>query len=191
MGPEILYFKDKHAFRSWLESHHNSHAGVDIYLYKKGYESHGLTYEDAVRTALCYGWIDAVTHSCDEKKFRQYFARRKAKSTWSVSNIIRMKELIESGEMTEHGLHFFDLALIERLPELIEADRLAKLSPPDLPDFFRTLLIQADALDLFQKESNSAQHRYINHIRSGKKEETRVRRSEKIIQLLQEHHKSK
>jgi uncharacterized protein YdeI (YjbR/CyaY-like superfamily) len=74
---------------------------------------------------------------------------------------------------------------------LIEADRLAKLSPPELPDFFRTLLVQADALDLFQKESNSTQHRYINHIRSGKKEETRVRRSEKIIQLLQEHHKSK
>ena len=68
-----------------------------IYLYKKGFAHLGLTYEDAVRIALCYGWIDAVTHSHDEKKIRQYFAPRQKRSNWSLSNIIRMKELIEKG----------------------------------------------------------------------------------------------
>lgn len=78
---EILEFKNKNDFKKWLKRNHETHFGTDIFLFKKGYEHLGLTYEEAVRTALCYGWIDAVTHAYDEQKFRQYFSPRRRTSS--------------------------------------------------------------------------------------------------------------
>lgn len=184
MKPKVMEFNGKTQFRMWLKNNHASHEGIDIYLYKKGYEDLGLTYEDAVRTALCYGWIDAVTHSHNEKKFRQYFAPRQKRSNWSLSNIIRMKELIENNEVTEFGLQFFDLALLDQLDEKIAKDQLSKKFPLEIPDFFQAVLLEESADTLFRSETPSAQRRYVSYILDAKKHETKIRRCHKVIDIL-------
>ena len=51
---EPLYFSNDKAFEDWLMHNHDLSPGVDIYMFKKGHEEEGLTYEEAVRTGLCY-----------------------------------------------------------------------------------------------------------------------------------------
>lgn len=181
----VYDFDSKDAFRLWLKEHHQSHEGIDIYMYKKGHEHEGLTYEDAVRTALCYGWFDAVTHSYNEQKFIQYFARRQERSNWSLSNIKRMKTLIESGDMTEAGLKYFDIEVLEHLDELIEAERLEKERGVVIPDMLTAVLKKTDTVELFEKQTNSAQKRFVMYIMDAKQEKTRINRCHKVVGILQ------
>lgn len=181
---EILSFDDRLAFEEWLKVHGESGKGVDIFIYKKKYKDLGLTYEDAVETALCYGWIDAVTHRYNEEKFVQYFAPRRSTGNWSLSNIIRVKQLIDSGRMTKAGLTYFDMSLLERIDDLIRLDKEAKRIPPTIPKFIEDKLISTNALKLFKAQTISTQRRYIAYIEDGKKESTRINRCEKIIKTL-------
>lgn len=183
---EPLYFKDKQAFRSWLEEHHDSETGQDVYIYKKGHEKEGLTYEEAVRTALCYGWIDAVTHKCDEARFIQYFAPRLPGSNWSLSNLIRVRELIEEGSMTENGLTYFDLSWLENLDMRIEQEKKDKEKEVELPVYFKKILDQNHALTLFRDKTNATQRRYVAYIEDAKRQETRLRRCHRIVEMLKD-----
>lgn len=185
-----LYFKDKHAFRSWLEKHHDTEDGHDIYIYKKGHEKEGLAYEEAVRTALCYGWIDAVTHKCDEARFIQYFAPRLPGSNWSLSNLIRVRELIEDGSMTQNGLKYFDLSWLENLDEKIEQEKKNKEKAVELPNYFKEVLTKNQALSLFQKTTKATQRRYVAYIESAKRQETKLRRCYRIVEMLKDEAKN-
>ncbi len=181
---EAMNFIDKDEFEAWLQDNHDSASGTDIFLYKKGYEDQGLTYEDAVRTALCYGWIDAVTHSHDELRFRQYFAPRRQNSNWSLSNKIRVRDLLNEGRMTKYGLKFFDMSWLENLDADIEAELKVKASPVILPDYFAKILEEKEAMEIFINETKSSQRRYISYIKDAKKEATRIRRCHKIVEIL-------
>ena len=54
--------------------------------------------------ALCFGWVDSTVRKLDEKRYRQLFTPRKAKSTLSASNKKRVEKLIHEGLMTPAGL---------------------------------------------------------------------------------------
>lgn len=181
-GP--LDFADKIEFELWLKDNHQLASGTDIFIYKKGHESEGLTYEDAVRTALCYGWIDAVTHSYDEVKFIQYFAPRKKNSNWSLSNLIRMRDLIDDHRMTDHGLKFFDMTWLDNLNERIAEEERLKTQAPEIPDYFLAILKETDSENLFRKETKAYQRRIIQHIQEARQQTTRIRRCHKIINIL-------
>lgn len=181
---EALYFKDRLAFEKWLEDNHETAQGTDIYIYKKGFEEEGITYEEAVRTALCYGWIDAVTYSCDDKRFYQYFAPRLKTSNWSLSNKIRMRDLLNEGRMTEAGTKFFDMKWLDTLNQDIEAEKKAKVSDVELPDFFETILEENRARELFDEVAKSQRRNYIRYILDAKKDETKIRRCHKVVSIL-------
>ncbi len=176
-----LYFEDKEDFKNWLIANHSIDKGQNLFIYKKGYTHLGISYEDAVQAALCYGWIDSITHRCDEEKFLQYFSPRKKNSHWSLSNLLRMKSLFKSDEMTAHGLVFFP---IDSLQDMITEKQRQQDGPVSIPEFFKDLLIQKEVLNLFKEQTKSVQQRYIQHILEAKKDETKLRRCHKIIDIL-------
>jgi uncharacterized protein YdeI (YjbR/CyaY-like superfamily) len=45
-----------------------------------------MRWEEAVKVALCYGWIDSTVKSLGDGKRRQYFTPRNPKSVWSALN---------------------------------------------------------------------------------------------------------
>jgi len=179
----MLDFKSKEDFRKWLIENHDS-SGRKIFIYKKKHLDKGMGYEDAVTTALCFGWIDATTNSYDDVKFIQYFAKRKKNSNWSISNIKRMKRLIDSGQMTELGLQVFDLSLIDKLPELEAEEEKIKSGKQRIPDYFLDLLKEHESLELFNKESNSQRRMFIHYIMDAKQDKTKIRRCLKVIGIL-------
>ena len=66
------------AWRAWLAEHHASSPGVWLIIHKKNNPQTGVTYEEAVEEALCFGWIDSRTTALDATRFR---LRRECGST--------------------------------------------------------------------------------------------------------------
>ncbi len=182
-----LDFRDLDGFLVWLSANHDRVSSVDLFLYKKGHRDKGISYEDAVRAALCWGWIDSVTHRHDEVRFRQRFTPRKPGSNWSASNIRRVMVLLDEGRMTPAGLALFDMDLIDRLPQVEEAERARRESPTELPDFARDRVEAGTGiLPLWEALPPSHQRNYIRWIMDAKREDTRVRRVRKMISMLAE-----
>jgi len=75
-----------------------------VAIHKKNAKHRGLSYEEAVEEALCFGWIDGLSRSIDEETFGLRFTARKPRSVWSESNKRRVEKLIHEGRMTPAGL---------------------------------------------------------------------------------------
>jgi len=54
------YFKTPADFRAWLKKHHADTAELWVGFYKKASGKGGISYQDGVDAALCYGWIDGT-----------------------------------------------------------------------------------------------------------------------------------
>lgn len=63
---ELLEFSDRAAFRAWLENNSTSSGGVWLLFGKKGGPA-TLSANDALKEALCFGWIDGQMQSLDDK----------------------------------------------------------------------------------------------------------------------------
>ena len=109
-----LFFRDAAEFRAWLEEHHESATELWMGLHKRHVEDRGLTWEEAVPEALCFGWIDSVSQRIDEDSRRQRWTPRKASSVWSAVNIAHVERLTAAGLMRPAGLAAFERRTPER-----------------------------------------------------------------------------
>jgi uncharacterized protein YdeI (YjbR/CyaY-like superfamily) len=77
-------------------------------LYKKHVPDRGLTWDDAVPEALCFGWIDSIAQRIDDDATRQRWTPRKKGSNWSNVNVAHVERLTAEGRMTPAGLAAFE-----------------------------------------------------------------------------------
>jgi len=109
-GLPIRLFLDQPSFESWLNAHLFEENGVWIKLAKKGSGAVSITYDEAVESALCFGWIDSQAASSDEEYYLQKFSPRRARSKWSRLNREKVEALIASGRMQPAGYHQVEVA---------------------------------------------------------------------------------
>jgi uncharacterized protein YdeI (YjbR/CyaY-like superfamily) len=88
-----LYFASPAEWRGWLEDHHATHDEVWVGFHKKGTGEPSLTWPESVDEALCFGWIDGVRRSVDDRRYLIRFTPRREGSNWSAVNIKRVAEL--------------------------------------------------------------------------------------------------
>jgi uncharacterized protein YdeI (YjbR/CyaY-like superfamily) len=72
-------------------------------FWKKGFERPGISYAEAVDEALCEGWIDSVLRRLDEASYMVRFTPRRARSSWTDTNLRRADELRAAGRMRPGG----------------------------------------------------------------------------------------
>ena len=72
-------------------------------FFKMHVEAPGISYEDAVEEALCFGWVDSIVRSIDADRYEQRFTPRRSGSRWSKPNVQRMKKLVASGRVMTAG----------------------------------------------------------------------------------------
>lgn len=65
------FFADAGQWHAWLEANHDSAPDIWMGLRKKHVANRGLTWEDAVPEALCFGWIDSQVRRIDADSVRQ------------------------------------------------------------------------------------------------------------------------
>lgn len=101
--PDIVFFVSPSAFRRWLVEHHRRASELWVGFYKKGSGRPSITWPEAVREALCFGWIDGIRKSLGEESYTIRFTPRRPTSTWSLINIRSAEELIATGLMRPAG----------------------------------------------------------------------------------------
>jgi uncharacterized protein YdeI (YjbR/CyaY-like superfamily) len=176
---EKVYAVNRAAFRKWLEKNHTTKAGVWLVYYKKNSGKPSISYPEAVKEALCFGWIDSKANAIDDERYMQVFTPRKAKSGWSALNKKYFLELQEQNLMTEAGLKSIEIAKqngqwesLDKVEALEIPDDLAKL-------FKKNKLAKAN----FEKFPPSSRKLMLGWIASAKREETRQKRIEEIVTL--------
>lgn len=172
-----IFFKSQNEFRKWLDKNHDSCDEVWIGFYKKGSGHIGITNQEALDEALCYGWIDGIRKTVDEISYMNRYTPRKKRSNWSAININRVNELIELGLMKPAGLKAF---------EARDKEKSAGYSYEDRPQTLDTVMGQRfrknkSAWDFFSSQPPGYQRTLIYWVSSAKKEETRIRRLDILI----------
>lgn len=106
----IRGFSDEAAFEKWLRANHARETELWLKIYKKNSGVPTVTYQQALDVALCWGWIDGLKKSFDDKAFIQRFSPRRPKSVWSQVNRGHVARLTKAGRMTPHGQRHIDAA---------------------------------------------------------------------------------
>ena len=176
-----LYFKSADDWRKWLEENHDVSRGAYLIFYKVGHEKASMRWEEAVKVALCFGWIDSTVKSLGNGKRRQYFCPRKSKSVWSKLNKTLIDELIASNLMHESGLKKIDEAKKNGSWTALD-DVENGIIPEDLQIAFDQ---HAKAFSNYNQFSRTYQKSYLYWLHQAKRPETRARRIKEIIDLCE------
>ncbi|MGP6170195.1 YdeI/OmpD-associated family protein [Microbacterium sp. A204] len=104
---ERITAADALVWRAWLEAHHATTAGVWL-LNVRGANG-SMEYDDAVRQALCFGWIDGPTRTFPEGN-GQWFSPRRVSSGWAATNKVRLAELEAAGLLAPAGIRAIETA---------------------------------------------------------------------------------
>lgn len=99
-----IFFSSKTEFRKWLIENHASEKELWVGYYKTASKKESISYSDSVDEAICFGWIDGVRKSIDDKSYCNRFTPRRDKSIWSVINIEKAENLIKNGLMFPAGI---------------------------------------------------------------------------------------
>jgi uncharacterized protein YdeI (YjbR/CyaY-like superfamily) len=102
-----VFFADAAEFRAWLEAHHDTATELWMGLRKRHVPDRGLTWEEAVPEALCFGWIDSVSQRIDDDSRRQRWTPRRPGSGWSDINLAHVERLVAEGRMHPAGLEAY------------------------------------------------------------------------------------
>ena len=97
MEKNILYCHYRHEWREWLSTHFESEKEVWFVFPTISANEIGVTYNDAVEEALCFGWIDGVAGTLDETHQLRRFTPRRKGSAYSQLNIERLIRLDSLG----------------------------------------------------------------------------------------------
>ena len=94
----------------WYVRNHETAPGIWVVTHKKSSGVPAPSYDDMVRTALCFGWVDSVPGKVDDLRTKLYFSPRKKGSGWAATNKARVKELEEQGKLMPAGIAAIEAA---------------------------------------------------------------------------------
>jgi len=185
-GLPILLFERQDDWAAWLDEHHASSAGVWLRLAKKASDLQSLSYAEALDVALCYGWIDGQKNSYDESSWLQKFTPRGARSIWSKINREKAQQLIESGKMKPAGLKAIESAKNDGRWDGAY-DSQSRATVPS--DFQAALDGNPEASAFFATLNSVNRYAILFRIETAKKPETRAKRIQEFIRMLERHEK--
>lgn len=172
------FFRTPQDFRKWLERNHAKVKELWVGYYKKDSGKASITWPESVDEALCYGWIDGIRKSIDDKSYMNRFTPRRPDSIWSDINTKRVAELKKQGRMTPAGLAAFSLR---------DPKRSGRYSFENVPASFdgeleRKFQARKDAWKFFEKQPPSFRRKSVFWVMSANQPETRARRLAKLIE---------
>src|SRR3982074_137014 len=99
-----LQVRSRRQWRAWLTKHHRSSPGIWLVRYKAHTGVKSIPYEETVREALCFGWIDSLIKRLDNDRYALKVTPRQPTSKWSDTNRKRWAELKAAGLLAAAGL---------------------------------------------------------------------------------------
>lgn len=173
--------KSRAAWRAWLERHHARRDEIWVVYYKKHTGKASVSYDEAVEEALCFGWIDGLVKRVDDERHMQRFTPRRKGSVWSAVNLRRFARLVEQKRVMEAGhaagpKSGTKVAVVSWLrPDVIPEEVERRIGRNKL------------ALRNLKAMAASYRKHFVHFIDSAKRPETRERRAQIAIELLEQN----
>ena len=179
MKPEnVRFFKSAAEFRKWLEANHDKAPFQWLGFWKKAAGPRtGVSYDEAVIEALCFGWIDGQTNRIDDLSVTTRFSPRNSRSNWSEVNIARIAQLKVAGKMHPAGLKAF---AARREPE--PGAYTYETRPANLPDELAAIFRKnKTAWEFWRAQPPGYRKSMTWWVVQAKQEQTRLRRLDALI----------
>lgn len=171
-------------WHDWLAENHASKMPVWLKIKKAGSGGAGVLLSEAVKEAICFGWIDGQMRSLGEEGYIVRFTQRRPHSIWSQINRKRAEELIAAGRMTEAGMK----AVREAQSNGRWQAAYTSKEKPEMPeDLEAALKAEPQAMENFQNWRNSDQLQVVVWIKEAKRTETRRNRICKAASAAREN----
>jgi uncharacterized protein YdeI (YjbR/CyaY-like superfamily) len=144
-------------------------------MWKARTERPSVTWGQAVREALCFGWIDGQAKRIDDESHMQRFTPRKS-TRWSAVNVALVEELEAAGMMHEAGRRAFAARDLAEKPYSVSKrpDRLS-------PGLELRLRENAAAAAFWDASPPSYRKMAAFYVASAKRPETREKRLATLI----------
>ncbi len=170
-----LHLKSREDWRTWLSKHHASSPGIWFVFHKSHTAQKSISYEDMVREALCFGWIDSLIKRIDDDRYALKVTPRRPTSKWSNLNRKRWAELQAAGLLAEAG--------VAAAPT--NNTYAAKPVIPELPNYIaKAFRKNTKAWAFFQELASTHRRYFVVWIHTAKRPETREKRIRESIRLL-------
>ncbi|MGP4045607.1 YdeI/OmpD-associated family protein [Streptomyces sp. 2A115] len=179
----ILAVASQDAWTAWLGENHAEVPGIWLKIAKVDSGLTGVSYAEALESALRYGWIDGQKKKLDDRHWLQRFTPRRPGSKWSKINRQKATELIEQGLMHAAGLREVERARADGRWEAAYAGQRTASVPDDLQ---AALDDNPEARDFFATLDSRNRYAILYRIQDAKKAETRAARIAKFVAMLAE-----
>ncbi len=165
-------FETSAEWRAWLETNHQTSAGIFVVFWRKATGRPAMTYEEMVEQALCFGWVDSRPAKLDDDRSMLWFTPRKRGSGWARPNKLRIEKMTAAGLMRPAGLAMIEAAQSDGSWTLL--DSVEDLEVP--ADLAAALDLLADARANFEAFPKSVRRGILEWIAQAKTAPTRARR---------------
>ena len=174
----LRFFANAEELRDWFRDHHDKLDEQWIGFYKKHTGIPSIDWVQSVDVALCFGWIDGLRKSLGATSYKIRFTPRRAGSRWSKRNLSRMEALTAEGLVEESGLAVFQA----RDTSLPDDQTAARTLPASLEKRIRA---RPKAWGFFRATRMAYRTGASAWINRAKKEETRLRRLDQLIECCE------
>lgn len=178
----VRRFASPRAWEAWLTKHHETSPGLWLEFAKKSSGPVRLSHAQALEVALRFGWIDGQAASVDAGRFRQRFTPRRTRSKWSQINCATVERLHAEGRLAPAGLREMESAKRDGRWAAAYASPRAMVVPEDLR---ARLAASPRARRFFEQLDGRNRYAILYRLHDAKKADTRARRLEKFIRMLE------
>ncbi|KXI28956.1 YdeI/OmpD-associated family protein [Paraglaciecola hydrolytica] len=182
----IQAFATATEFALWLHENHESQNELWLKIFKKASGVPSITWDEAVLECLCWGWIDGVKKSLDDSAYMQRVTPRRPKSIWSKRNCEHVERLIAEHKMQESGLRHVRAAQADGRWDAAYAPSSEMVIPDD---FLEALEQNVKAKACFSTLNKSSKYTISYGLETAKKAETRQKRFDKFLHMLEKNEK--
>ncbi|MBO1030106.1 YdeI/OmpD-associated family protein [Tessaracoccus sp. SD287] len=164
-------------WRDWLAANHTRREGVWVIGWRSKSGRTPLPYDDLVREALCWGWIDGQVKGLDDQRAMQWMSPRRLNSPWAASNKARVADLEREGRLQPAGIAAIERAKANGMWTVFDSVE-ALVEPPELVD---ALDANAVARTTWDSCAPSIRKQALALIALAKRSETRASRIATIV----------
>lgn len=183
MMTKQMQFESSEEFRAWLTENCLLSDGIWLVFGKEG-GLKTLTANEALEEALCFGWIDGLIKSIDDRTYIKYFAERRKNGEWSAKNISLVEQLEAAGRMTDYGRIKIEEA---KRNNCFQPKKRLEITDELIEQFIMEIKEIEPACSNFLAMSPSVKRTYTAHYFDAKSDEARINRLEKIIERLNQN----
>lgn len=164
-------------WRRWLDKNHLKEDKAILIKYKKHTGRPIISSADAMKEAICFGFIDTIARRIDDERWSVCYVKRNKNSRWSVNTLKYGKELLKQGKMSEFGAKMYKEGMRKKAFD----GHIPR--NPDMPEKLKKELLQHHLSNVFETIPLSMKKMFYRQILRAKRPETKKKRIDAIIMM--------